>query len=328
MGLFRSDRKRGGEDDLAALLARATASPADPLTSVIPDAALGAPLAASFGDAEAIVGLLGGDARYFAVTLDRERYAPGEELGGRIVATEDVRGRAILIGLRHHADSDDYRGSEDVVVQDTGATQMSAGEERRFSLRLPDEMVPPIVTGWGRAYWTFFVQVDRRLRTDRVDQHGLPLHVPVTDPATSRPGDGGPAETERRVRGFDGEVQVDRSRVPLGGTVEVVARLDRPGAGRELQVGLLAEARYAVEDTTHDEDGRHTSRAMRTAELFAEWQPIDGTVDTHRLRFTVPDTAPPSCPGKDFSVSWRIRLTEGKRLRRDPQASASLQVVR
>lgn len=266
----------------------------------------------------------------FRVEFDRDAYGPGDEVTGRVTANGDVKGRKVIAVLRNYSESNDYQNHVDADSQDLAAGEVAAGHELRFSLRVPQDAVPPIATMVGRAFWGFVVQVDQRMRRDHQEFHAFPLVVPATDPGRSYAGDGGPAEIRTRVRGFDGQIAVDRSLVPLAGSLAATATVGKPAAGRALKVGLVAEVTYDYksEHTESDGTGTTTSRSTTTQELWADWRPIDGSVATHQLTFQVPDGAPPTFTGKAFSVSWQVRFTEDRSLRRDPHVDAVLRVVR
>lgn len=198
------------------------------------------------------------------------------------------------------------------------------------------------LAGYGRLYWGIQATMTRR---------GMIAHdveyVPVpVDPDPSRwPGPAapsGPFEVSEKVKGWDVDLNVDPWAPQRGEEVRVDVSLGHTTEGRgEVRVGLIGEIHYDAVSRSTDNDGNSTSsRSTEIATIHDEWQVVDASQPLHQVRFTIPDAAPFSYgrpkgkkmgsftwstsggKGSCFAITWRVAVTEDRRMRRDPRRDA------
>jgi hypothetical protein len=97
----------------------------------------------------------------FDLQLDRERYAPGEVIHGRVNVLEGGGSRSLQVVLGYHEKTDDYSAVATTIpgpVLNEG--DLRAGMAFDFELRLSSEAFPNLRSNHGELYWELDVKSD------------------------------------------------------------------------------------------------------------------------------------------------------------------------
>ena len=105
------------------------------------------------------------------VDVDGEPLAPGAAVSGRVVVEEGGGARSLSVRLAFVERTESF----EKVARDAGTLVVAEGDladgaALAFSLPLPDDAVPNIVTPHGRLGWELRARVDRAGRDPTVDR--------------------------------------------------------------------------------------------------------------------------------------------------------------
>jgi len=105
------------------------------------------------------------------VDVDGEPLAPGAAASGRIVVEEGGRARSLSVRLAFVERTESFEN----VARDAGTLGVAEGDLAEgdvlvFSLRLPDDALANIATGYGRIGWEVRARVDRAGPDTTVDR--------------------------------------------------------------------------------------------------------------------------------------------------------------
>jgi hypothetical protein len=100
---------------------------------------------------------------HLAVRLDRERFAPGEQVTGRVEVVEEAKGRELTVALEYRDWTSDYRSISRSVPLATplGVGDLQAGASFPFSLALPADAAPEHTGVNGAVSWGIHAHLER-----------------------------------------------------------------------------------------------------------------------------------------------------------------------
>ncbi|HEX2086811.1 MAG TPA: hypothetical protein VHF89_14120 [Solirubrobacteraceae bacterium] len=101
----------------------------------------------------------------------------------------------------------------------------------------------------------------------------------------------------------------------------VAVRLDvtaDPGAGADVDVGLVCSEMYDYVEVVHTSSGRSRTRSTKVVDAHAEWVPAQPVAGSQQFAFVVPRDAPYSYEGDCVSWAWRVSARQRVEMGRDP----------
>jgi hypothetical protein len=97
----------------------------------------------------------------FELQLERERYTPGDRVGGTILVLAGGRSRSVEVLLQYNEETEDY--SEVATSVSSGPLHegdLTTGASFEFELALPPDALPNYQSKHGELYWEVNVKSD------------------------------------------------------------------------------------------------------------------------------------------------------------------------
>jgi hypothetical protein len=190
------------------------------------------------------------------------------------------------------------------------------GQEIPFALRLPDDAYPnweaPSTEEFGKLSWSLVIEADIAAGLDTTSTHAVP--VDTNGRAWIGPAPLGEEKVKRQVKNFDVEVIPDRWSLRRGDEVTVQVRIGKPKAYRpKLEVGVLCNAFYDVEEAVRTSDDTDYRRRTKYVTMFEEWPAFDPSLPEQSFTVRVPEDAPFTYRGSAFGFAWMALAREKRR---------------
>jgi hypothetical protein len=245
-------------------------------------------------------------------------YGPGDTVDGVLVLREPMERLRTLTGYLRYTDrSPHYAGG----AMQSPAVQLHSGpaevgQEIPFELRMPDDAYPnwqePSTSSFGSLSWSLVLEADIAADLDTTTTHALP--VDTNGRAWTGPAPLGEERVKRQVKSFDVEVIPDRWSLRRGEEVTVRVHIGKPKAERPmLEIGVLCQAFYDVEETVRTSDDTDYRRNTKYVYMFEEWFPFDPSLPEQSFTTRVPEDAPFSYHGSAFGFKWMAIAREKRR---------------
>jgi hypothetical protein len=245
-------------------------------------------------------------------------YGPGDTVEGVLVSREPIGGvRTLTANLRYLDRSPQFAGAgiQGAALQ-LHEGPVAQGQEIPFSLRIPDDAYPnwdqPSTEKFGKLSWSLVIEADIAAGLDTTTTHPVPISA--NGHAWTGPAPVGEEKVKRYVKDWDVEVHPDRWSLRRGDEVTVQVRIGKPKAERpKLEVGVLCQAYYDVEETVRTSDDTDYRRTTKYVYMFEDWFPFDPSLPEQRFTARVPEDAPFSYPGSAFGFKWMAIAREKRR---------------
>jgi hypothetical protein len=97
----------------------------------------------------------------FELQLERERYTPGDTVGGTILVLEGGRSRSVEVLLQYKEETEDYlEVATSVSIGPLHEGDLTTGTSFEFELALPPDALPNYQSEHGELYWDVNVKSD------------------------------------------------------------------------------------------------------------------------------------------------------------------------
>jgi hypothetical protein len=266
------------------------------------------------------------------IQLERETWAPGENVKGwaRVLAPFDCR--ALEVALEYCDWSDDYFevSWRHAVPLHAGAAQ--PGQWWYYELPLPPDAPAGFRSVNGGVGWQVHVIGDRpgwdTHASAAIDVAGERTYAPealATAPAPAPASVGKVSRRLRRAEDFSVEAEPVTSR--RGGTVHVRVSVPDPSQVEgELRLGVVCREYWAqrVRASWKSVGRLVTKRVTREAQLHQQWQPVAPNAGAS---FTLPPEGPCSHDGQAMRYHWVVIAQDARENRADRVAERPIRVL-
>ncbi len=97
------------------------------------------------------------------IWIERQRYAPGEQVRGYVDLREDIDCRSLDVALHYAEETRDYKGAwHRPATQQLHVGPVGAGSRFDFALTLPPDAWPAFRTDATAVWWEVVASVDKR----------------------------------------------------------------------------------------------------------------------------------------------------------------------
>lgn len=104
------------------------------------------------------------------LTLEGERFVAGEEVTGSVRVLEEGGSRAVKVALLFKERSPVFTDTARTIEgADLGDAKLPVGEERSFSVRLPEDALPGYRSEHGELYWEVEARAGRARESRRIE---------------------------------------------------------------------------------------------------------------------------------------------------------------
>jgi hypothetical protein len=95
------------------------------------------------------------------LTLDGERYSPGDWVRGRVAVTEGGRSRALKVALHFRERTADYAAvARSEAIEPVHYGELATGQSFDFAIQLPADALPNYRSANGALYWEVELKSD------------------------------------------------------------------------------------------------------------------------------------------------------------------------
>lgn len=245
-------------------------------------------------------------------------YGPGDTVEGVLVTREPMESVRSLSGYLRYTDrSPDFAGA---AIQGSPVRlhrgPVGQGQEIPFTLQMPDDAYPNwqdrSTERFGTLAWTLVIEADIAMGLDTTTTHAVP--VDANGRVWTGPAPLGEERVKRQVDDWDVQVIPDRWVLRRGDEVRVDVHIGKPKAERpKLEIGVLCQAFYDVEETVRTSDDTDYRRRTNYVNMFEHWPELDPSLPEQSFTVRVPEDAPFTYRGSAFGFSWSALAREKRR---------------